>query len=308
MEASITLKKVGKLAGDRTILAGLTFGVERGTLVALVGDNEAGKSTLLKVLAGVESQEYGSVYIHGLDTVKRRRETSPNIGYVPNEIDLDPWLTLEQNIRFMGYLYGLKDEVISNRILSYAGELSLVDYLHRSVKDISPGINKKGLLLRALVHDPDILLLDDPTAFMDAESYRETWHVLHRLKGEKTIVYVSQSLKEVEEWHDRILVMQEGKIVMDGKLDRLLESTFEFHQFRIEFEELSEELFAKLSSIPKVKNSSKTGNSFYFYGKDRQVFFHVIREAAGTVMRDMSLTKLGLQDLLDAKFAREGIQ
>lgn len=307
MEASITLKKVGKLAGDKTILAGLTLGIEKGFLVAIVGGNEAGKSTLLKVMAGVENQEYGSIYIHGLDRIKRRQEISSLVGYVPNDIDLDPWLTLEQNIRFTGYLYGLNDEVISGRLLQYARDLSLVVYLHKTVREVSPGILKKVMLLRALIHEPAILLLDEPTAFMDADSYRETWDLLHRLKGSKTIVYVSQNLQEVEGGHDRILVMQDGKIVLDGSLDRLLESTFEFHQFQIEFEELSKDLFKKLAALPKVKNPTRIGNSIHFYGRERKVFFEVLNEAADAVMVDLSLKKLGLQDLLDAEFAREGI-
>ena len=99
MEASITLKKVGKLGGDKTILASLTFGIERGSLVAVIGDNEAGKSMLLKVISGIEYQEYGHVFINGLDSQKRRLEVMSSIGFVPHEVDLDPWLTLEQNIQ-----------------------------------------------------------------------------------------------------------------------------------------------------------------------------------------------------------------
>ena len=100
MEASVTLKKVGKLVRDKTVLASLTFGVEKGSIVAFVGDNDAGKSTLLKVLAGLEKPEYGSVFIHGLDIVKRRNDIRHMIGFIPLEPDFDPWLTLEQNIRF----------------------------------------------------------------------------------------------------------------------------------------------------------------------------------------------------------------
>ena len=111
MEASITLKKVGKLVGDKTILASLTFGVERGSLVAVIGDNEAGKSMLLKVISGIEYQEYGQVFINGLDAQKRRLEVMGSISFVPHEVDLDPWLTLEQNIQFMGKLYGLDTEL-----------------------------------------------------------------------------------------------------------------------------------------------------------------------------------------------------
>ena len=307
MEASITLKKVGKLVGDKTILASLTFGVERGSLVAVIGDNEAGKSMLLKVISGIEYQEYGQVFINGLDAQKRRLEVMGCISFVPHEVDLDPWLTLEQNIQFMGKLYGVDTETVNTRMVQLARELHIIPYLKRMAGELSPGIVKKGMLLRALIHDPEILIMDDPTAFMDAESYRHTWDLLLRLRGQKTIVYVSQSLQEVEEAHDRILVLEDGRIVLDGSLDKLLGSTFEFHQFQIEFETLSDDLFKILSKLPKVKNPSRIGNSIHFYGQERNVFFDVLNAASAAVMKDISVQKLGLQDLMDAKYAKDGI-
>ena len=307
MEASITLKKVGKLVSDKTILASLTFGVERGSLVAIIGDNEAGKSMLLKVIAGVEYQEYGQVFINGLDSQKRRLETLSSIGFVPHEIDLDPWLTLEENIRFMGMMYQVDIEIVNTRMVQLARELDINPYLKSMVQNISPGIIKKGMILRALIHDPNILIMDEPTAFMDAESYRHTWDLLLRLKGKKTILYVSQSLKEVEEAHDRILVLEDGRIALDGSLDKLLGSIFEFHQFQIEFEELSDDLFKQLSKLPKVKNPSRIGHSIHFYGRERNVFFEVLNAATAAIMKDVSIKKLGLQDLMDAKFAKDGI-
>ena len=307
MEASITLKKVGKLVSDKTILASLTFGVERGSLVAIIGDNEAGKSMLLKVIAGVEYQEFGQVFINGLDSQKRRLEILSSIGFVPHEIDLDPWLTLEENIRFIGMMYQVDIEIVNTRMVQLARELDINPYLKSMVQNISPGIIKKGMILRALIHDPNILILDEPTAFMDAESYRHTWDLLLRLKGKKTILYVSQSLKEVEEAHDRILVLEDGRIALDGSLDKLLGSIFEFHQFQIEFEELSDDLFKQLSKLPKVKNPSRIGHSIHFYGRERNVFFEVLNAATAAIMKDVSIKKLGLQDLMDAKFAKDGI-
>jgi ABC-2 type transport system ATP-binding protein len=307
MEASITLKKVGKLVDDKTILAGLNFGIERGSLVAIIGDNEAGKSLLLKVISSSEYQEYGQVFIHGVDSKKRRSEVTSKIGYMPHELDLDPWLTLEQNIRFFGLLHPVNLETINTRMVQFSRDLHIIPYLGKMVKDISPGIIRMGMVVRALVHDPEILILDDPTAFMDAESYRHTWDLLLRLRGEKTILYVSQSLQEVESAHDRILVLENGRIALDGSLDRLLGSTFEFHQFQIEFDELDENLFKKLSKIPHVKNPSRVGHSLHFYGRERSVFFEVLNVAASSVMKDIRIKKLGLQDLMDAKYAKDGI-
>lgn len=307
MEASIALKKVGKLVSDRTILASLTFGVERGSLVAVIGDNEAGKSMLLKVISGMEYQQYGQVFINGLDAKKRRLEVMSSLGFVPHEVDLDPWLTLEQNIQFIGKLYGKDTETVNTRMIQLARELHIIPFLKRMAGEISPGIAKKGMVLRSLIHDPEILIMDDPTAFMDAESYRHTWDLLLRLRGDKTILYVSQSLQEVEEAHDRILVLEDGRITLDGSLDKLLGSTFEFHQFQIEFEELTDNLFKTLSNLPKVKNPSRIGNSIHFYGQQRNVFFDVLNAASAAVMKDISVQKLGLQDLMDAKYAKDGI-
>ena len=259
MEASITLKKVGKLIHDKTILAGLNFGIEKGSLVAIIGDNEAGKSILLKVISSAEYQEYGQVFINGVDSKTRRSEVVSKIGYIPHELDLDPWLTLEQNIRFSGLLYSKSLETINTFAWFNMPEtFTFVPYLNKMVKDISPGILRMGMIVKSLVHDPEILILDDPTAFMDAESYRIYLGPSLEAEGSKTIVYVSQSLQEVESAHDRILVLENGRIALDGSLDRLLGSTFEFHQFQIEFDSLSEELFEKLSKIPHVKNPSKS--------------------------------------------------
>ena len=307
MEASVTLKKVGKLVRDKTILAGLTFGVEKGSIVAFVGDNDAGKSTLLKVLAGIEKPEYGSVFIHGLDIVKRRNNIRHMIGFIPLEPDFDPWLTLEQNIRFNGLLYGVNDSTISNRIAEYSEKLELLDYLHHSSSTVSNGILKKSMIVRTLVHDPSILILDEPTAFMDAQSSRQTWDLLKGFRKQKTVIYVSQTLTEIELAHDRILILHDGRIILDGSLDKLLESTLEFHQFQIEFDELSDELFQSLSTITTVVTPSRMNNIFYFYGRSRKVFFQVLKRAGETLMLDLDIKKLGLRDLMDSEFARKGL-
>ena len=307
MEASITLKKVGKLVRDKTILAGLTFGVERGSLVAIVGVNDAGKSTLLKLLSGFENPNYGQVFIHGLDMEKRRRETRKLIGYVPHENDLDPWLTLEQNIRFTANLYKVNTDVATARILRYAKSLNLTSYLKELAINVSHGTQKKTMLVRELVHDPDVLILDEPTGYMDAESIRATWDLLKEYKGNKTVIYVSNSITEIEQAHDRIMVFHEGRILMDGHLDKLLESTLDYHQFQIEFENLSDELFKKLTGVSTIVSPNKMDNIFHFYGRTRKVFFDVINAAAGELMIDLSVKKLGLRDLLDSEFAGRGL-
>ena len=308
MEASITLKKVGKLIGDKTILAGLSFGIERGSLVAIVGLNDSGKSTLLKLLSGYENPNYGQVFIQGLDMNKRRNETRKLLGYVSFENDLDPWLTLKQNIEFNARLYSVQKSDYEQRLKKYSEALNLNAYLNQFAYRVSGGIQKKAMLVRALIHNPDILILDEPTGYMDAESIRLTWDLIKELKGKKSIIYVSNSINEIEQAHDRILVFHEGRIIMDGHLDKLLESTLDYHQFQIEFDNLTEELYNKLKNISTIVSPNRMDNTFHFYGRTRTVFFDAIRAASDQIMVDLDVKKLGLRDLLDSEFAGRGLE
>ena len=307
MEASITLKKVGKLIGDKTILAGLSFGIERGSLVAVVGLNDSGKSILLKLLSGYENPNYGQVFVQGLDMEKRRNETRKLIGYVSYENDLDPWLTLKQNISFNANLYSVENRVFKERLIKYSSALNLDSFLNEYAFRVSGGVQKKAMLVRGLIHDPDILVVDEPTGYMDAESIRLTWDLIKELKGEKSIIYVSNSLTEIEQAHDRILVFHEGRIIMDGHLDKLLESTLDYHQFQIEFDDLTDDLYKTLKNIPTIVSPNRLDNTFHFYGRTRTVFFDAIRAATDQIMIDLEVKKLGLRDLLDSEFAGRGL-
>ena len=307
MEASITLKKVGKLIDDKTIVAGLTFGIERGSLVAIIGPNDTGKSILLRLLSGYEKPDYGNIFIHGLDMQKRKNKTRKLIGFVPHETDLDPWLTIEQNIRFSALLYGVDYVDYKNRLEFYSNSLAISEFMNDIVSKVSYGIQKRTMLVRALMHNPEILILDEPTGFMDAPSVRLTWDLLKKIKGEKSIIYVSNTLAEVEQAHDRILVFKNGKIAMDGNLDKLLESTLDYHQFQIEFDNLDDDLYKKLSNVATVVSPSRIENIFYFYGRERSVFFDIVKAASESLMVDLSVKKLGLRDLMDSEFAGGGL-
>ena len=307
MEASITLKKVGKLIDDKTIVAGLTFGIERGSLVAIIGANDTGKSILLRLLSGYEKPDYGNIFIHGLDMQKRKSKTRQLIGFVPHETDLDPWLTIEQNIRFSSLLYNVSDVDYKNRLELYANSLAITKFMGEFASEVSYGIQKRTMLVRALMHNPEVLILDEPTGFMDAPSVRLTWDLLKKIKGNKSIIYVSNALPEVEQAHDRILVFRNGKIIMDGNLDKLLESTLDYHQFQIEFDNLNDDLYKRLSNVSTVVSPSRIENIFHFYGRERSVFFDIVRVASESLMVDLNVKKLGLRDLMDSEFAGGGL-
>ena len=159
------------------------------------------------------------------------------------------------------------------RLKKYSSALNLDPFLNEYAFRVSGGVQKKAMLVRGLIHDPDILVVDEPTGYMDAESIRLTWELIKELKGEKSIIYVSNSLTEIEQAHDRILVFHEGRIIMDGHLDKLLESTLDYHQFQIEFDDLTDDLYKTLKNIPTIVSPNRLDNTFHFYGRTRTVFF-----------------------------------
>ena len=126
-------------------------------------------------------------------------------------------------------------------------------------------------------------------------------------------IFLGQVLRAIleaetrEQVDDRILVFRDGKIIMDGSLDKLLESTLDYHQFQIEFDNLSDDLYKSLSNVATVVSPSRINNIFHFYGRERSVFFDIVRKASESFMIDLSVKKLGLRDLMDSEFAGGGL-
>ena len=305
MEASVALKKVGKLAGEKTILADLTFGIEKGSLTAIIGANDAGKSTLMNVMAGLETPNYGAVYIDGLDLTKRRKEIRKEIGFIPMQTDLQSGMTLKENIHFIASLYSIEKSVIEKRLMYYSGELDISKVLNEYPGNISTGIHKKAMLLRVLVLDSSVIFLDEPSAFLDPESARQIWTILKNLQPDKTIVYTSQNLKVVEQNHDRILVLHEGKIVLDGNLDKLLDSTLEYHQFQLELSEISDEIFSRVFDSPNIVSPKKQGNMILFFSRSKIAFLDVFKLIDVNTIVNLDIKKLGLSDILDTHLSHK---
>lgn len=298
MEASISLKKVGKVHDGHSVLSGLTFGIERGSLLALVGPNDAGKSTLLRVLAGQARPEFGTVFINGFDTKLRRNETRKSVGYMPQSHNFDPQLTLGENLHFHASLYGLSIGEIRKQVRNLSEVFRITDVLNEFPSSLSDGYLRRGLLVRTLLHDPPILLLDEPTRSLDVRSRYIVWDYLQNLRGKKTILYATQSIEEAERVHDRIVIMDKGKIVLDGTLDRLLEHAGELFHFQVRFSILTDELLAQLSKITTLVNPSRIGQIFDFYARERKILFDVIRISADTVLEDYRADKMGLETLV----------
>ncbi len=298
MEASITFKSVGKVLDNKTLLGDLSFGVEKGSTFVLIGENGSGKTMVLKLLVGLVTKDTGSIYIHGKDTSTRSLETRSICGYMPQVINLDTDLNVFDNISIYTQLYGKTKNEARRNILHWSELLGLNTFLSYPVNKLAYGVKRKVQFVRALAHDPDILLLDEPTTGMDPHSRSAVWNILDKLHHNKTIIFATQNFTEAERYSDRIAILHQGNIKMDGTLERLIETTHGLTHYRLAFSvEPPEEFMLQLKQYPRVLRPTIKGLELEFYSRERQQFFNVLSLALKHNLADLDTSMCRLRDL-----------
>ena len=298
MEASITLKSIAKTFNNNTLLADLSFGVEKGTTFALIGENGSGKSTILKLLVGIVEKDAGIAYINGKDIKNRSIETRSVTGYMPQNIDLDNELSVIENLIISARLHGLDSKLAKNKSAYYLESLGIIHLAKLNPFDISYGDKRKIMFIRSIVHEPDVLLLDEPTKGLDPHSRNKIWDIIDKFIPRKTVLFSTQNLEEAEKYADRIAILHEGNIKMDGTLERLIETTHGLSRYVLSFTEPPSDIFfEKIKENPRILKPSLNGLDFEFYSREKQQFFKAMSIALEFSLSDIELSSCKLRDL-----------
>jgi linearmycin/streptolysin S transport system ATP-binding protein len=213
------VKNLRKTFGPLVAVDDVTFAVEPGELVGLLGPNGAGKTTTVSMIAGLLSPDRGDVLVAGRRLEGDTDQSKRRIGLVPQDLALYEELSARANLRFFGALYGLSGAAL-NRAIEAALELvGLADRTSDRVKTFSGGMKRRLNLAAGLLHDPDILLLDEPTVGVDPQSRNAIFENLELLKSRgKALLYTTHYMEEVERLADRIVVVDHGKVIADDTL------------------------------------------------------------------------------------------
>ena len=207
---------------EKFALKGVDLSIPRGSIFGLLGPNGAGKSTMINILAGLVNKTSGSIRIWGFDQDQSPRQSRAAIGVMPQELNLDPFFTPRGALEVQAGLYGIptKDRQ-SDAILEMVG---LTDKAHAYARTLSGGMRRRLLLAKALVHHPQILVLDEPTAGVDIELRQMLWQNVRRLNRERgmTIILTTHYLEEAEEMCDEIAILSQGQIVTQDTTKNLL--------------------------------------------------------------------------------------
>jgi ABC-2 type transport system ATP-binding protein len=217
----VSIRGVQKTFGPFVALAGVDLDIERGEIFALLGPNGAGKTTVISIVAGLLRASAGTVTVLGHDVVREYRRTRRAIGLVPQEINFDPFFSVEESLRIQAGYFGVR--LPEERLVEILDALDLASKRKANTRALSGGMKRRLLIGKALVHEPQVLFLDEPTAGVDVELRQALWRYVRVLRERgTTIVLTTHYLEEAEELADRIGVIDRGRLLVVDDKDALM--------------------------------------------------------------------------------------
>jgi lipooligosaccharide transport system ATP-binding protein len=215
--AAVIARGLEKSYGGRVAVNGIDFEVSPGICFGFLGPNGAGKTTTMKMIYGLAAVEQGELRVLGLDARQQRRQIKSRIGVVPQETNLDGDLTIRENLIFQGHYFGIETRRARERADELLEFALLVDRADERIQTLSGGMKRRLLVARALVNDPELIVLDEPTTGLDPQARLAVWRTLERLRRQGvTLLLTTHYMEEAARLCDRLLIMDEGRIVAEG--------------------------------------------------------------------------------------------
>ena len=219
---AIEVRDLVKSFGAARAVDGLSLSVRRGESLGFLGPNGAGKTTTIRILSTLVAPTSGSVSVLGLDPVRQSTELRSRIGVVPQELALYDGLTARENLEFFGRMHGLERARLREAVDRALDEAGLADRAQDRVEAYSGGMKRRLNLVAALLHDPELVFLDEPTVGIDPQSRNHVFELVDRLRAAgTTLVYTTHQLGEVERLCDRIVILDRGRTIASGTFDEL---------------------------------------------------------------------------------------
>lgn len=215
---SIRIQQLTKIYGSQKAVDGVSFDVNPGEIVGFLGPNGAGKSTTMKITTGYLSATSGQVEVCGFDVATQSMEVRRQIGYLPEHNPLYTEMYIKEFLRFVGALYGMKGDVLKIRVTEMIEMCGLGVEQHKKIGQLSKGYRQRVGLAQALIHNPAVLVLDEATTGLDPNQIVEIRQLIKTVGREKTVLFSSHIMQEVEAICDRVVIISRGQVVADRVL------------------------------------------------------------------------------------------
>lgn len=220
---SLRLQNLTKIYGSQKAVNDISFEIKAGEIVGFLGPNGAGKSTTMKIATCYLPPTSGAAWVGGFNVVDVPMEVKKITGYLPEHNPLYLDLYVHEYLNFIGKLYGLRGQTLNDRVKEIIALCGLGPEQNKKIEALSKGYRQRVGLAQALIHDPKILILDEPTSGLDPNQLVEIRKLIKTISQEKTVVFSTHIMQEVQALCDRVIVINKGEIVADDKLDRILQ-------------------------------------------------------------------------------------
>ncbi|WMM25311.1 ABC transporter ATP-binding protein [Tissierella sp. MB52-C2] len=252
----IEIKNISKKFEDKLVLDNISFNIEEGDIFGLIGPNGAGKSTLINIMTGLLDSNNGSISIGGFDIKKEPLKAKEFLGLVPQELALMENISAYDNLEFFGSLYGLKRKTLKEKI-GYALDITgLTEKRNDKVKKFSGGMKRRLNLAAAIMHEPKVLILDEPTVGIDPQSRNHIFEFIKSVNRERnaTILYTSHYMEEVEYLCNNIFIMDEGKEIAYGNKKTVKSMISDNNKVNLRVDKINKDLISNIELMDSVIN------------------------------------------------------
>nr|WP_243456606.1 ABC transporter ATP-binding protein [Mobilitalea sibirica] len=236
------LINVKKYYNNNKAVDGISFWVDKGEVLGLIGANGAGKSTTISMIATLSKPDSGNIFYEGQDIVKNPKIMRKNLGYVPQETALYPSLTGRDNLRFWGRANHVRGIHLKQRIHEVCTTINITDeILNKRVNSYSGGMKRRVNIGAALLHNPNLVIMDEPTVGLDVESRNQILLAINELKRQGTsVIYTGHYMEEMEKICDKICIIDRGKCILFGEIKQLLDKSKSLEQLYLEITQNSQ--------------------------------------------------------------------
>lgn len=297
----IEIKNLCKNYGDRPAISMLNFSVQKGEVVGFLGPNGAGKSTTMKIITGYMAPSSGEVRIAGFDVFENPIEVKRRIGYLPETPPVYNDMYVKDYLRFVANLKGVAKAKVENAVASAIEKTSLGEVRGRLIGNLSKGFKQRVGLAQALVSDPEILILDEPTVGLDPKQMAEIRQLIRQLRGQHTIILSTHILPEVQASCEKVIIINAGRIVAEDTLSGLSKRmSGGGHSVNLKVRRNQDAVTKSLNSVSGVTKARNAGNFIELEtdgddGTIEQVASHVVQAGAGLL--ELQVQALQLEDI-----------
>jgi ABC-2 type transport system ATP-binding protein len=302
----IEIKNLTKKFGANTILDSINFSVKRGEILGFLGPNGAGKTTTMKIITSFWNPTGGSVEVEGKDVVKDSLKTRKKIGYLPETVPLYDDMKVYEYLKFAAEVRGIEKNEIKKRIKEVSEASGLSKVMRKPIEELSKGYRQRVGLAQSIIHNPDVLILDEPTTGLDPNQIVEIRDLIKRIGQEKTVIFSTHILSEVNAVCDRVIIINNGKIVGEGSPDELVKKAGVREIIYVKIKGQKDDVLKKLKEMENVEKAEvkdKESDDVYGYeiepkeGVDLREYLSMTVMNAGWSILEFNKKSVSLEDV-----------